>query len=122
MAESLYPKVFTAAELEELTEGKLSKARASEIISKQKELEMDLNHYRKVRRKYKRASNILRVVGIGIGVTLAVGGAVAGGVATAGIAVPVLVPTVLAGVGALEATITGTIAFTYLKRKIHRFR
>lgn len=128
MTESLYPslserepKIITAAELDELTGGKLSKARANEIINKQKELEKDLRHYKKLRKKYKKTSNILRGLGIGIGSALAVGGAVAGGLATGGIAVPILVPTVLAGVGAIETTITNTIAFTYIKKKIHRF-
>ena len=115
------PESVTESRLDELTEGKLSKSRASEIINKRKEFEKELKHYKKVRRKYKTASNVLRGLGIGLGGALALTGAVTGGLFTAGIAIPVLVPTILAGVGAFEATLSGTIAFTYIKRRIHRF-
>ena len=125
--DSIYPNLpegsddLTGTKLHELTEGQLSRSRASEIINKRKELEKECNHYKKVRRKYKTASNILSGLGIGIGGTLALAGVVIGGLSTAGIAIPLLVPTILAGVGAFEATLSGTIAFTYLKRRIHRF-
>ncbi len=119
---SLYPKIISAAELDELTEGKLSKARANEILNKRKDFEKALLHYRKIRKKWKKANTILHGLGIGVGSTLAIAGAVTGAMLSAGTALPVLVPVLLAGAGTVEGVISNTIAFTFMKRKIHRLK
>ena len=114
--EKLYPDIH-----EDLVESKLSKARATEIVNKQRELEGYLKHYKKLRHKWKKAGNTLRIVGITAGCLLATGSGIAGGIGTAGVAVPVIIPAVLAVVGAMEATITESVIFTYIKKKKHRF-
>ena len=120
-SESLYPKIISAAELDELTEGKLSKARATEIINKQKEMEKELKHYKKLCRKWKNAGNALRIIGISGGCVITAAGGITAGIASAGVAVPIVVPTVLASVGVIETAITQSVAFGYIRKKKHRF-
>jgi hypothetical protein len=121
MPEELYPKIVTANELEELTDGKLSKARAEEIKLKVNELKKDLARYKKVRRKWKLASKILHGVGVAIGV--AIGGAAAGLAiaATEGVLIPAGIPIGLAVGGAIETAITESIAVAVIKKKKHKF-
>lgn len=116
--EKLYPDLTGTVDS---LDSKLSKARATEIINKQKELEKEPKHYKKLRHNWKHAGNVFRIVGITAGGVLTAASGVAAGVASAGIAVPIVVPTVLACVGVTETMITQSVAFGYIRKKKHRF-
>jgi hypothetical protein len=119
----LYPEILPLADTSDnLVSSQLSKARANEILNKRKDFEKALLHYRKLRKKWKKANTILHGLGIGVGSTLAIAGAVTGAMLSAGTALPVLVPVLLAGAGTVEGVISNTIAFTFMKRKIHRLK
>ena len=120
MEDRIYPKI-PSMEIDEIINDKISKSRAIEIINKQKELDKDLKHYKKLRDKWKKANSVIKVLGIGIGSTLAVGGVVVGGIMSSGIVIPILIPTIIGGVGVIETTISTCVAATYIKKKINKF-
>ena len=116
------PEVISKSQLDELTDGQLSKARATEILNKQKELEKELKHYKKLLGKWKKGRNILRGLSLGFSISLAAGGATLAAIVSSGLALPIAIPIAMGGAAALEEVITNTILFTYVKKKIHRFK
>jgi hypothetical protein len=113
--EKLYP------DLHDDLDSKLSKSRASEIRMKVNELKKDLAHYKKLKRKWKHAFNVVRGVSISVGITAGAAVVVTASIASSGIAIPALVPAVIAGVGVAEGVISGGIGFGLMKKKIHKF-
>jgi DNA-binding PucR family transcriptional regulator len=121
MTDSIYPQILTSEKLEELTDNKLSKSRASEIKAKVNELQKDLARYKKLRKKWKRFSKILHGIGVGVGVVI--GGTAAGLAiaATEGILIPASFPIALAIGGAVETAISESVAIGLIKKKKHKF-
>ena len=121
MAESIYPKLDHESTVNDLLESKLSKSRASEIIMKIDQLKKDLALYRKLRKKWKNAFNVIRGISIAVGVTTGAAVVVTAGVASAGIFIPALVHAIVAGIGLTEGVISGGVGFGLIKKKIHKF-
>jgi hypothetical protein len=72
--EPIYPKIDQITTVNDLLESKLSRTRAAEIINKQNELEKDRKRYKKLIKKYKRAANILKGIGLGVAIVITVTG------------------------------------------------
>ena len=114
-------RVITVAELDELSEGKLSKSRADEIKNKVAELKKTLAHYKKIKRHWKRAHRVLHGVGVGLGVAIGGGAAALAVVASEGFAIPLAVPIGLGVAGAVETAVSEGIAIGLIKKKVHKF-
>jgi hypothetical protein len=127
--ESIYPKIATKTEsvdaqitVNDLLESKLSRTRAAEIINKQKELEKDRQRYKKLIKKYKRAANILKALGLGVAIVIAATGSAIAIITTQGVAIPIAIPIAVSVIGGIEAAITQSVLFAYINKKVHRFR
>jgi hypothetical protein len=66
--DKLYPDIREYEIPKDLVDG--SKYHAAEIINKQKELEKDRKRYMKLTKKYKRAANILKGIGLGVAIII----------------------------------------------------
>ena len=121
MVESIYPKIDPEITVNDLVESKLSKSRATEILMKVDQLKKDLTHYKKLRKKWKNAFNVIRGVSIAVGITAGAAVVATASIVSAGIAIPALVPAVIAGIGVAEGVISGGIGFGLMKKKIHKF-
>ena len=99
----------------------LSRDRAKSIKEKVDDLQRVLQRYKKLRKRWKSARNIVTGVGITIGVSCGVGALVTGSLLTSGIAIPILVPTIIGGIAVAESAISGSICLTLIKRRIHKF-
>jgi hypothetical protein len=116
--DKLYPSIREIPK--NLVDG--SKYHAAEIISKQKELEKDRKRYKKLIKKYKRAANILKGIGLGVAIIITATGSAIAIITTQGIAIPIAIPIAVSVVGGVEAAITQSVLFAYINKKIHRFR
>ncbi len=125
---SLYPELqnntttLTKSELDELTDGQLSKARATEILNKQKEWDKLAKHYKKILKKWKKGRNILRGLSLGFSISVGAASATLAAVVSSGVALPIAIPIAMGGVAALEEVITNTVLFAYVNKKIHRLK
>src|SRR5437870_4085493 len=117
MAEQLYPKILSKSELEDKIDSKLNQSRAEIIKSKIETMTEQSKHYQKLCRKWKRASNILRLFGIGLGSLTASAGVIIAALIPGGLVIPFYVPLILSSVGIAEGALSESIIFAYIKKK-----
>ena len=117
----LYPKLVTAGEADEMIRRKINEKNSEIIKIKFTELQSSLKHYDKIRRRYARLSNSVRIVGIVVGSLFGAGSVITGSLLTAGIAVPVVVPIALGAATIVEGLIAEGALRTYFKSRKHYF-
>jgi hypothetical protein len=121
MAENVYPVIKTSEEVHELINQNLNKQRAQKIIEKINSLEMQLDHYQKILKRWKKFGKIIRITNLVI--TGIVSGTVAtlGVLTTTGIALPVVVTAILGGYTVIQSSVLEGLNVGMIKRKTHRF-
>ena len=112
MTEAIYPNLNAITESQtligtEVNEAKLmdnlSEQRCDIIKAKVKYLEERLEHYTKIRKKWSKASTVLRIIGTGIGTVLTIGASVTAAITTGGIVLPIIIPAIVGGIGSIQA-------------------
>ena len=100
--ERLYPEVVPFNDVTEKYNKNLSDARIKEIQAKRHELEMNLKHYKKILKRWKKIGNVLRISSI-----IIVGGcSVTTIVLSFGVFSSPLIIGIMAGIGGVEGILS----------------
>jgi endonuclease V-like protein UPF0215 family len=116
---SLYPSIF----FDEKNDCTLSKARISEMLTKKREMEKTLAHFKKIEKRWTRADSIIKISGI----CLATATGIVATVLTSGAVIPyasmILIPqsaaiagAALAGSSAIKILLTEMITIGWTSR------
>jgi hypothetical protein len=122
MSESIYPSLKTNQQVNDMINQNINKQRAQKIVDKIKELERQLEHYRKVSDRWKNSGKVIRIT------NLALTGIVSGAVATLavlstiGIAIPIVVTAVLGGYAVIQSSTLEGMNVGMIKRKNHKYK
>ena len=110
---TIYPSLYIENELNSV----ISQEKKKNILDKIKMLERDLEHYKKIHRRWKNADIIIRIIGHGSAVCICFVGSTLAFIGTFGS----LLPGVLAVTGALDSIITEKIINGIMKQRKKRF-
>ena len=122
MTESIYPVLKDHSEVDDIINKNLNRQRAQKIVDKIKDLEKQLEHYRKVSARWKKSGKVIRITNLAL--TGIVSGAVAtlAILATTGIAIPIVVTAVLGGYAVIQSSTLEGMNVGMIKRKNHKYK
>jgi hypothetical protein len=117
----LYPEIdrteiVTETELNAMIAKKINNQNLEIIKTKYRELSLKLTHYDKIRRRYAKLSNAVRVAGIAIATGFGVASIVTGS-----LLLPPVIPIVLGSASLLQGVISEGALRTYFKHRKHYF-
>jgi flagellar motor component MotA len=121
MSASIYPPVTSDLELKMIINNNLNSERARKIIDKIKHLQNQYDHYKKVQKRWKVCSKIVRVLNLTIAGSIAAAVGVLAIITTQGIAVPPLLIAILGGYSAIETSVMEGMNIGIIKKKKHKF-
>ena len=98
-----------------------NKQRITIIKAKVESMNKELIHYKKIRKRWSKASNIVRLIGLTTGSFLGTASLIIGGLGTGGLVIPVFIPIVIGSLGVLEVAISEGAVMTYCKKRKHYF-
>jgi hypothetical protein len=96
----------------------LNKSRINEMINKRQELERQLQHYIKIKKRWSNADLSVKIVGALLAAIGTTGGTVVGAIGAVPIAIPIIVGSLTAG----ETIITSGLVLGLTSRKTSRYR
>ena len=109
----LYPEIVSESELNAMIAKKINNQNLEIIKTKYKELSLKLAHYDKIRRRYAKPSNAVRVAGIVIAT-----GFGAASIATGSLLLPPVITIVLGSAPLLQGVISEGALRTYVQKTL----
>lgn len=121
MSESMYPIIKNEQEVKDMINKNLNTQRAQKIVEKIEQLQRQLEHYKKISRRWKITGKIVRVLNLSITSLIAVALGVLAIMATQGVAIPPMPMAILGGYSAIETTILEGMNIGVIKKKKHKY-
>jgi hypothetical protein len=113
-----YPSLLSDKENYEVA---MNKSRIDEMSNKRHELERQLRHYIKIKKRWDKADSSLKITGTVLAGSMAVAGAVVSGL-TVPLTIPIVIPITLGAITASETIITSGLVMGLTGRKKSFYR